>query len=100
MPSAGIDTVTVRPTKEILLEVCASRERQRQADDDNSAKQTRAAQARMPVRQRAHRWRSASRSRLSRPSTPRLSRRREALGRLFSLSVDVAVAFIERWLGA
>jgi hypothetical protein len=45
----GIDTVTVRPTKEILLKVCASRERHRQADDDNSAKQNRAAQARMPT---------------------------------------------------
>ena len=42
--------MTVRPTKEILLKVkvwCASRECQRQADDDNSAKQHRAAQARM-----------------------------------------------------
>ena len=37
VPSLHIGTVTVRPTKEILLEVCASRERQRQADDDNSA---------------------------------------------------------------
>jgi len=42
--------MTVRPTKEIPLKVkvwCASRERQHQADDDNSAKQHRAAQARM-----------------------------------------------------
>jgi hypothetical protein len=38
VPSSGIDTVTVWPTKEILLKVCASRERQRQADNDNSAK--------------------------------------------------------------
>ena len=55
MERLGIDTVTVRPTKEILLKVCASRERQRQADDDNSAKQNRAAQARMPARQPAAR---------------------------------------------
>src|SRR6516165_7296742 len=98
MPSVGIDTVTVRPTKEILLEVCASRECQRQADDDNLAKQNRAAQARMPGRERARRWQSASRSRSSRPSAPRLSRRR-VLGRLFSRAVDVAVAFIESRLG-
>jgi hypothetical protein len=35
---SGIDTVTARPTKEILLKVWAGWERQRQSDDDNRAK--------------------------------------------------------------
>jgi hypothetical protein len=44
VPSSGIHANTVRPTKEVLLEICASRERLRYADDDNPAEQNRSAQ--------------------------------------------------------